>query len=115
MDDMHYVQADISQLCDMLHRALRLQEIRWDSVWDVTHFRGCLKSFSRLYAQHPKVISSVLEGERQVHVMCVCVCACVCVHGCGCILCAVEAANATNRVVHNTACHEPPSKAYLID
>ena len=61
---MHSVQEDIGRLCDMLHDALDLQGIRWDNVWGITHFRGCLKTFYRLYAQHPELISSVLKGER---------------------------------------------------
>ena len=62
VDAVHHVREDIVRLCDMLHDALSLREIRWDSVWGITHFRGCLKSFSRLYAQNPKVISTILEG-----------------------------------------------------
>ncbi|XP_076470451.1 T-cell activation inhibitor, mitochondrial-like isoform X2 [Babylonia areolata] len=57
------VEEDIGRLCELLHKALGLKEIRWDSVWGVAHFRGCLKSFLRLYAQHPKLVSSALKGR----------------------------------------------------
>lgn len=63
---MQYVQEDINRLCDMLNAALSLQEIRWDSVWGVSHFRGCLKSFYRLYSEHPHFIKSVLKDRKLV-------------------------------------------------
>ncbi|KAL8613914.1 hypothetical protein ACOMHN_032904 [Nucella lapillus] len=63
MEAMHSVEEDIGRLCDMLHEALGLREIRWDNVWGITHFRGCLKSFYRLFAQHPKMISSALKDR----------------------------------------------------
>ncbi|KAK7115132.1 T-cell activation inhibitor, mitochondrial-like [Littorina saxatilis] len=66
VDAIHHVQEDIIQLSAMLHDALNVQEIRWDSVWGITHFRGCLKSFYRLYAEHPRTISSILKGRRLI-------------------------------------------------
>lgn len=63
VDAIHHIQEDIDRLCTTLHSSLGLREIRWDSVWGISHFRGCLKSFYRLYSEHPHVISSVLKDR----------------------------------------------------
>lgn len=65
VNSIHHVQEDIKRLCEVLHAALGLQEIRWDNVWGISHFRGCLKSFYRLYAEHPEVFDKALKGEEQ--------------------------------------------------
>lgn len=60
---IQHMQEDIAHLCAMLHDMLEVREIRWDSVWDISHFRGCLKSFFRLYTQHPHAFTRVLKDR----------------------------------------------------
>ncbi|XP_005112454.1 T-cell activation inhibitor, mitochondrial [Aplysia californica] len=65
-ESVRYIQDDIARLLDRLRRELCLKDIRFDSVWGFHHFRGCLKSFDRLYRDHPDFLKFVLKDRTLV-------------------------------------------------
>lgn len=60
------IQDDIDRLSSALKNKLKLRELRWASVWGNTHYRGCLRSFDRLYAENSHKIEKILKGRTLV-------------------------------------------------
>lgn len=59
------IREEAQRLRQQLLEKLQLQDIVWDCGWGITHFRGCLQSFSALSEQH-KDAMSVLKGRTLV-------------------------------------------------
>ncbi|GAB1597561.1 T-cell activation inhibitor, mitochondrial-like [Argonauta hians] len=57
------VQEEIDRLSLVLKEKLKLHDLRWDSLWGNIHFRGCLRSFERLYAENSKKIETILKDR----------------------------------------------------
>ncbi|KAK6184689.1 hypothetical protein SNE40_007108 [Patella caerulea] len=60
------VQDDINKLRCQLIDHLELNDIRWESFWGFSHFRGCLKGFHQLYKEHPLQVKETLKGRTLV-------------------------------------------------
>uniref|UniRef100_A0A2C9M948 DUF4461 domain-containing protein n=1 Tax=Biomphalaria glabrata TaxID=6526 RepID=A0A2C9M948_BIOGL len=65
-ESVRHIQDDIERLQDKLKKDIGIDSIRFDSVWGFHHFRGCLKSFDRLYTTHPKFLQHVLKGQSLI-------------------------------------------------
>ncbi|GFO25346.1 T-cell activation inhibitor, mitochondrial-like protein [Plakobranchus ocellatus] len=63
---MRYIQDDIARLLHKFQADLGLKAVRFDSAWGIQHFRGCLKSFDRLFQTHPQFLKYVLKGKTLV-------------------------------------------------
>ncbi len=61
-ESVQSIKEDIDKICQVLQESIGLADIRWDSVWGFSHFRGCIKSFYRLYTEHPDRVGSILKG-----------------------------------------------------
>uniref|UniRef100_A0A0B6ZRR3 DUF4460 domain-containing protein n=2 Tax=Arion vulgaris TaxID=1028688 RepID=A0A0B6ZRR3_9EUPU len=61
-----HIRDDVDKLLQKLQTDLGVEDIRFDSVWGFHHFRGCLKSFDRLYNDHPEFLQFALKGRRLV-------------------------------------------------
>eukprot|EP00106_Octopus_bimaculoides_P000644 XP_014768086.1 PREDICTED: T-cell activation inhibitor, mitochondrial-like isoform X1 [Octopus bimaculoides] len=57
------IQDEIDRLSLVLKEKLKLRELRWDSAWGNIHFRACLKSFDRLYAENTIKFESILKDR----------------------------------------------------
>lgn len=56
------IKEEIDKICDNLKTQMGLADIRWESLWDYRHFRGCLRSFDRLYKQNSNDMNRLLRG-----------------------------------------------------
>lgn len=61
-ESVHHIQQDITRLMHKLQADIGVGVIRFDSVWGFQHFRGCLKSFDRLYNDYPQFLKHILKG-----------------------------------------------------
>lgn len=62
-ESVQHIKEDIERLLEKLKSDLGLGSIRCESVWGLHHFRGCLKSFDRMYGDHPEFLRAALKGE----------------------------------------------------
>lgn len=56
-------QEEINRIIKELIDTYGLKDIQWASHWSISHYIGCLKSFSRLCSHHPDQIRKVLSGR----------------------------------------------------
>ncbi|XP_071089039.1 T-cell activation inhibitor, mitochondrial-like [Haliotis cracherodii] len=66
LESVQSTKEDIDRLCSALQVSIGLSDIRWESVWGFSHFRGCVKSFYRLYTEHPERVGGILKGRSLV-------------------------------------------------
>ncbi|XP_067651884.1 T-cell activation inhibitor, mitochondrial-like [Haliotis asinina] len=66
LDSSQSTKEDINRICSALQGSIGLSNIRWESVWGFSHFRGCVKSFYRLYTEHPERVGGILKGRSLV-------------------------------------------------
>ncbi|KAL0273988.1 UNVERIFIED_CONTAM: hypothetical protein PYX00_006534 [Menopon gallinae] len=59
------VRNEIERLKRELCENLELKVIKWDSGWNISHFRGALESFQALSLHHPEVMTS-LKGKTLI-------------------------------------------------
>ncbi|RUS71198.1 hypothetical protein EGW08_021034, partial [Elysia chlorotica] len=69
-EGVRYIQDDIARLLHKFQTDLGLKAIRFDSVWGIQHFRGCLMSFDRLFKIHTHFLKHVLKGKTLVFSNC---------------------------------------------
>jgi len=62
-ESVRHIQTVITTLQSELQSELELREIRFANAWGFQHFRGCLKSFHRLYNNHPEFVKFVLKDK----------------------------------------------------
>lgn len=61
-DAVCHIQDDITQLVNDLKGRIGVRDIRFDGVWGIQHFRGCLMTFNRLYNDHKEFLEFSLQG-----------------------------------------------------
>lgn len=56
------IRIEVERLKAVLCNELELKDIKWDSGWNISHFRGALQSFQALLKDHPSAAFS-LKGQ----------------------------------------------------
>ena len=57
------IQSDIDSLSDKILSKVRVKSVRWENIWGIRHYMGCLGAFYKLCQDRSEVLRFFLEGE----------------------------------------------------
>ncbi|XP_071175898.1 T-cell activation inhibitor, mitochondrial-like [Mytilus edulis] len=66
LESSQKIQEQINELYEELIDFVGLEDINWYSDWEINHYMGCLRSFSRFCHNHPKEVKNILKGRSLV-------------------------------------------------